>query len=501
MQPLTLGPLVGIILGDVQTGLICGATIQPMYLAFMGGGGVMPNDKAAAGIIPTAMVIAGGLDISAAVALAIPCGLLCAQLHTLKKLVASTWLMMSEKAADQANPGKLYMATWVYPQLFKILLYWIPISIICYFGTDLVSKIMANMPVWLTNGLSVVGGAMPAIGMAVTINVIGKVDLLPFFIAGFFAVQYTGMGNIALVVLGLFLTYLYMKFSGNNGEMEEVEEILEDSDREKLLTEKDLMKNWLLWNGACEVTTSFDRLQAQAFCAAITPAMKKIYGEDKEALSDAMNRHLQFYNTSGNWGCLINGIVLAMEEQKSQDMPIPGEAIDGVKVGLMGPLAGIGDTVDWGTVTPLVQAFFIPLAQAGHLWAPFAAAAICACYAGAVGYSLINLGYNLGTQAATRILSSGKMQKVVTFFGVLGLFMLGGLSAGFVKVSTPIQIPMGTEFFSIQANLLDAILPGVLSLGLIMAIYGYLRKKGNIMKALAVVLFGSLILGCLGILG
>ena len=260
MQPLTLGPLVGLILGDVQTGLICGATIQPMYLAFMGGGGVMPNDKAAAGIIPVAMVIAGGLDVSAAVALAIPCGLLCAQLHTLKKLVASTWLVMAEKAADQANPRKLYMATWVYPQLFKVLLYWIPISVICYFGTDLVSALMANMPEWLTRGLSVVGGAMPAIGMAVTVNVIGKVNLLPFFIAGFFLVKYTGVGNIALVIIGLFLTYLYMTFTGNKDEEVAEEEVIEDTNRKKLLTKGDLVKNWLLWNGACETTTSFDRL-------------------------------------------------------------------------------------------------------------------------------------------------------------------------------------------------------------------------------------------------
>ena len=504
MQPLTLGPIVGLILGDVKTGLACGALIQPMYLAFMGGGGVMPNDKAAAGIIPTAMVIAGGLNINAAVALAIPVGLLCAQLHTLKKLMASTWLVMAEKAADDANSKKLYMATWLYPQLFKIILYWIPISLICYFGTGAVTTIMANMPEWLINGLSVVGGVMPAVGMAVTINVIGKVNLLPFFIAGFFIVQYTGLGSIPLALLGLFITYLYMIFVKEDSMEEDVdstEEIEEEVLKNRLLTKGDLAKNWLLWNGACEVTTSFDRLQAQGFCAAITPALKKLYGGDKEELSAAMHRHLQFYNTSGNWGCLINGIVLAMEEQKSLGVPMPEEAIDGVKVGLMGPMAGIGDTVDWATVTPLVQAFFIPLAQAGNLWAPFLAAAICVGYSAAMGYNLINLGYNLGIQAATKILSSGKMQRVANFFGILGLFMLGGLSAGFVRVSTPIKIPMGTEFFSIQVDLLDAILPGILSLGLIMGVYRYLRNKGSVMKALAILLLGSLILGCLGILG
>ena len=504
MQPLTLGPIVGLILGDVMLGLQCGALIAPMYLAFMGGGGVMPNDKAAAGIVPTAMVIAGGLDINAAIALAIPVGLLCAQLHTLKKVVASTWAVMADKAAAEANPRKLYMAVWVFPQLFKVLLYWVPISIICYFGTDVVSSLMNSMPQWLLNGLSVVGGVMPAIGMAVTVNVIGKPKLIPFFLAGFFLVQYTGIGNIALALVGLFLTYLYMTLRRTEQTAESTEQATMEpmkASQEKLLSKRDVAKQWLLWTGACETVTSFDRLQGVAFGASITPALRKLYGQDKKGLAAAMQRHLQFYNTSGNWGGLIGGMILALEEQRAMGTPVPDEAIEGVKVGLMGPMAGIGDTVDWATVTPLLAAFFIPFAQQGFVWAPFVAAALSTAYSLFLGLYLTRMGYRLGTNAATKILSSGTMQTVILFFGVLGLFMLGGLSAGFVNVQTPILIPQGQEFFSIQHDLLDPILPGVLSLGTVMGAYLYLRKKGNVMKLLAALLFGSLILGCLGILG
>ena len=81
----------------------------------------------------------------------------------------------------------------------------------------------------------------------------------------------------------------------------------------------------------------------------------------------AIERHLAFFNAEGIWGAVIHGIVIAMEEQRALGLPISTEAISGVKVGMMGPLSGIGDTIDWSTLRPLLIALVLPLAENGSL--------------------------------------------------------------------------------------------------------------------------------------
>ena len=79
-----------------------------------------------------------------------------------------------------------------------------------------------------------------------------------------------------------------------------------------------------------------------------------------------LQRHLMFFNTQGIWGSVIHGIVLAMEEQRAMGAPIGVDAITGIKAGLMGPFAGIGDTIDWATLLPLVYILFMPMAPTGN---------------------------------------------------------------------------------------------------------------------------------------
>ena len=105
-----------------------------------------------------------------------------------------------------------------------------------------------------------------------------------------------------------------------------------------------------------ELSNSYERLQALAFCNAIAKALKKLYKDDEEAYKEALKRHLQFYNSEGTLGALIHGVTLSMEEQKAMGNEIPGEVITGLKTGLMGPIAGIGDTIVPGTVKPIVFA-------------------------------------------------------------------------------------------------------------------------------------------------
>lgn len=136
---------------------------------------------------------------------------------------------------------------------------------------------------------------------------------------------------------------------------------------------------------------------------------------------EALRRHLLFYNTEAAiGGTLIAGIVTSMEEQKAQGGDVPEEAIINVKNSLMGPFAGIGDTIILTNLRPLIFSLFISFGLQGYWWAAVVPVVILVAITQLEGYNLIRIGYRLGTRAASNLLQSGSIQKIIQFFGVLG---------------------------------------------------------------------------------
>ena len=139
------------------------------------------------------------------------------------------------------------------------------------------------------------------------------------------------------------------------------------------ITNKDLMKSWFRWWWANEVPHTYDRMLAPSFLFGMMPSLKKLY-KDKAMLAEAYQRHLMFFNTQACWGGgTLTGIAISLEESRAKALAEgrPEEAVDvtminNTKVGLMGPLAGIGDAIDSGTVQYIFIAIFLPYAQAGN---------------------------------------------------------------------------------------------------------------------------------------
>lgn len=144
-------------------------------------------------------------------------------------------------------------------------------------------------------------------------------------------------------------------------------ELVERARQTNTLTKMDITKAWFLyWLGA-EVSNSYERLQSLIFCASMTPIIKKLYPQKEEQV-DALKRHLNFFNSEQTFGAVIQGVAIAMEEQKTRGEAITDSSITGIKTGLMGPLAGIGDSVVWAAIMPLLIAIFIPFAAKGSAW-------------------------------------------------------------------------------------------------------------------------------------
>lgn len=266
---------------------------------------------------------------------------------------------------------------------------------------------------------------------------------------------------------------------------------MEDKKQEKILNKKDITKAYIRWWWTAEISNSFERMQAVVVCATMGPILQKLY-KNKEDLVAALKRHLIFFNSQAIWGGLIHGTAIAMEEEKAMGQEIPDEVITGIKTGLMGPLAGIGDTLDWGTMQTLFTAITISFGATGSIVAP-----IFPCILGiwlfVEGLYLFRFGYSLGRESIRHILSGGIVKKLIDGASILGLFMMGSLSAMVVKLNTTIKFDVSGKDFIVQ-DVLDKIAPGLLPLGAIFLVYWMMKyKKMSITKVLCILVVLSIV--------
>jgi PTS system mannose-specific IID component len=182
---------------------------------------------------------------------------------------------------------------------------------------------------------------------------------------------------------------------------------------------------------------NYERMQNGGWCFAMLPAIKKLY-KTKEDRTLAMQRHLEFFNTHPYIASPIIGVTLALEEERANGAPVDDVAIQGVKVGMMGPLAGVGDPVFWFTVRPMLGALGASLALAGNILGPIIFFLAWNIIRWAFMWYTQEFGYRAGSKI-TDDLSGGLLQKVTKGASILGMFVLGALVQRWVNVKfTPV---------------------------------------------------------------
>lgn len=171
---------------------------------------------------------------------------------------------------------------------------------------------------------------------------------------------------------------------------------------------------------------NYERMQNLGWCYALIPAIKYLYGDDQEQIKQALLRHMEFFNTHPYLASPVFGVTLALEEDKANGADIDNEAFQGVKVGMMGPLAGVGDPVFWGTIRPILGALAASLALGGSIAGPIIFFVVWNIIRIAFLWYTQEAGYKAGT-SITKDLSGGILKKVTTGAGVLGMFIMGVL--------------------------------------------------------------------------
>ncbi|UKH20775.1 MULTISPECIES: PTS mannose transporter subunit IID [Actinobacillus] len=242
---------------------------------------------------------------------------------------------------------------------------------------------------------------------------------------------------------------------------------------------------------------NFERMQSMGFCVSMIPTIKRLYSR-KEDQAAALKRHLEFFNTQPWVGSAIMGVTAAMEQERANGADIDDAAISGVKVGLMGPLAGVGDPIFWGTLRPVLAALGAGLAISGSILGPllfFIGINLCRALTRWYGFKY---GYQKGTEIVSDM-GGGRLQKVTQGASILGLFVMGSLVSKWTSINIPFELSryknaMGEEVVTTVQSVLNDLLPGLAALLLTFLCMWLLRKKVNAMY----IIFGLFGVGILG---
>ena len=254
-------------------------------------------------------------------------------------------------------------------------------------------------------------------------------------------------------------------------------------------TLKKSFNNWFFWNGCSQQA---ETMLGMAFGQSMAPVIEELY-DTKEEKAAALKRHITLFNTESQVGSICNGIAIGMEEQLANGNGTP-EAIQEAKVALIGPTSAIGDSLWVATIIPLLLTICLSIASAlsGSAWVG-ALIYIIIYPLGTylLSWTIFKLGYKAGLEGVQRFMASGQLDKIMNAVTILGLIVVGALTASFVVCNLNIDIKTTAQVFDEATqtyvdgmisvfnldNLLNSVFPQIVPLALTLGVYGLYAKK------------------------
>lgn len=268
--------------------------------------------------------------------------------------------------------------------------------------------------------------------------------------------------------------------------------------KESIITKKDLT-NLAFRTLPMEHSWNYERMMHMGYAWALMPILKKIYPEDSK-FREALSRHLEFYNTTPFIISFPLGISAAMEEERAKNIDtFDTKSISDVKTALMGPLAGIGDSIFWGTLRIIATGIGTSLAMQGSILGPILFLLTWNIPSLICRYVLSFVGFNLGTEVITKANEKGVMEKLTKAASIVGLAVAGAMTSEMVNVNIGYTLGSGEAETTIQ-SILDGIVPGIPTLLVFWLAWVLLKKKVNPLVIMLIMLIIGLVGSYTGIL-
>lgn len=216
---------------------------------------------------------------------------------------------------------------------------------------------------------------------------------------------------------------------------------------------------------------NYERMQASGYLYMILPQLRKMYGDGTPELKEMMKVHTQFFNTSPFFHTIIAGFDLAMEEKDGVGSK---DAVNGIKTGLMGPFAPLGDTIFGSLVPAIMGSIAATMAIAGQPWGIFLWIAVAVAY-DIFRWKQLEFAYKEGVNLINNMQST--LTALIDAASVLGVFMMGALVATLINFEVSYKLPIGEKMIDFQ-DILNSIFPRLLPAIFTAFIFWLLGKKG-----------------------
>jgi PTS system mannose-specific IIC component len=212
-RPLVSGMLVGLILGDVQTGIIIGVAVQAVYIAMVTPGGSMPADLNFVAFPAIALGILSNKGPEVAVALAATIGIAGTVLFNAMLVLNSWWNHRADIALEKGDERGIYLNSAIWPQATNFLMRFVPTFIAVYFGAQYINTFMDSLPHIVLATMNVLGGILPAVGIAILLKqIIKNYSMLIYFLVGFICIVFLKLNMVALVIVGALLALIHYNY-------------------------------------------------------------------------------------------------------------------------------------------------------------------------------------------------------------------------------------------------------------------------------------------------
>lgn len=442
-QPILAATLIGIVTGHPVEGLMLGGQLQLITLGWMNVGAAMAPDTALAAVA-SAILVTGPAHLSVAegIAIAIPLAIAGQVLTIFVRTLLVSFSHMADAFAKQgrSRPIEILHFTGLLIQGLRVA---IPAMLILALPAQAITNAINSIPTVITGGLQVAGGFIVIVGYAMVVNMMASPSLWPFLFLGFALSALSDLNLAAMGIIGaalaLIMTQLTRYHSMPSAKTDE--ELLEeqaDAVDTHLLTKKDQIMTFLR-QGFILASFNYERMQNMGVAYIMMPTLRRLYPNNRAEMAAGLVRQLEFFNTHPYLASPIIGVTMAMEEQRAKGAPIDDATISSVKVGMMGPVAGVGDPLFWGTLRPVLGALAASFAIQGSMIGPIIFF---------FGWNIIRLatlwygqkfGYEQGTNIASN-LGDGLMQKVTQGASTMGMFMMGVLVPRWTTMNFPLVI-------------------------------------------------------------
>ena len=234
-SPLIICPLVGLVMGDFQQGVILGAALQLLFIGSFSVGNAIPPDQSVSSALACAFAIKSGMGAEVALGIAMPIGVIMAIIRNIVLSLTAVPVRMIDNAAAEANTRKIGAIFLLTGFVAQGLVFTVIATFAYGLGVEVVEAAISSVPQFVLDGMSVAAGIIPAVGIGLLLKMVYKQYLIPYFFMGYVLAAYLGVPVLGIVLIGLILIFVKMDFrkpvaAAVGGHITESQEVDEDDE-------------------------------------------------------------------------------------------------------------------------------------------------------------------------------------------------------------------------------------------------------------------------------